>query len=63
MTIVVQRTTGPVVVNRVVQSERIVVTRDNRGPVGLRGPSGAQGLAGDGADPGDLTLIFNNQLI
>lgn len=34
------------------------------GPEGERGAPGPQGIPGDGAtDPGDLTLIFNNQLI
>ncbi len=34
------------------------------GPEGERGSPGPQGTPGDGAtDPGDLTLIFNNQLL
>ena len=34
------------------------------GPKGDTGSPGAKGEPGDGAtDPGDLTLIFNNQLI
>ena len=34
------------------------------GPSGEPGPPGQPGIPGDGAaDPGDLTLIFNNQLI
>lgn len=34
------------------------------GPEGDSGPPGPPGADGDGAtDPGDLTLIFNNQLI
>lgn len=34
------------------------------GPGGERGAPGPQGTPGDGAtDPGDLTLIFDNQLI
>lgn len=34
------------------------------GPQGDRGPPGVQGPPGEGvADPGDLTLIFENKLI
>lgn len=45
----------------------IVITTEvsgMRGPEGPQGVQGVPGIPGDGAtDPGDLTLIFNNQLI
>lgn len=51
----------------VLDSRPTVVIENARGPVGPRGPQGPQGPQGepgDGmADPGDLTLLFENKLI
>lgn len=42
----------------------VAVVVGPKGDDGERGPPGPAGQDGDGAaDPGDLTLIFNNQLI
>lgn len=44
--------------------QTLTVVIGPKGDEGAQGPPGPAGQDGDGAtDPGDLTLIFNNQLI